>query len=55
MLSAAGLVMQAACIQLAARWLGALALGLGLSFCFRFWLCRAWVWRAPWPGPSVMA
>jgi putative flippase GtrA len=57
-LSAAGLVMQAACIQLAARLLGlpaALALGLALSFCFRFWLCRAWVWRAPWPGSSVMA
>lgn len=58
MLSAAGLVIQAACIQVAARPLGlpaALALGLGLSFCLRFWLCRAWVWRAPWPGSSVMA
>ena len=58
MLSAAGLVIQAACIQLTARLLGlpaALALGLGVSFCFRFWLCRAWVWRAPWPGSSVMA
>ena len=58
LLSAAGLVIQVACIQLAARPLGlpaALALGLGLSFCLRFWLCRAWVWRAPWPGSSVMA
>jgi putative flippase GtrA len=58
MLSAAGLVIQAACVQLAARLLGlpgALALGLGLSFGLRFWLCRAWVWRAPWPGSSVIA
>jgi putative flippase GtrA len=58
MLSAAGLVIQAACIQLAARLLGlpaALALGAGLSLCLRFWLCRAWVWRAPWPGSSAMA
>jgi putative flippase GtrA len=58
LLSIAGLVIQAACIQLTARLLGlpaALALGLGVSFCFRFWLCRAWVWRAPWPGSSVMA
>jgi putative flippase GtrA len=58
MLSAAGLVIQAACIQLAGRLLGlpaALALGLGLSFCLRLWLCRAWVWRAPWPGSSIMA
>jgi putative flippase GtrA len=58
MLSAAGLVIQAACIQLAARLLGlpgALALGLGLSFGLRFWLCRAWVWRARWPGSSVIA
>jgi putative flippase GtrA len=58
MLSAAGLIIQAACVQLAGRPLGlpaALALGLGLSFCLRFWLCRAWVWRAPWPGSSAMA
>ena len=58
MLSAAGLIIQAACVQLAGRPLGlpaALALGLGLSFCLRLWLCRAWVWRAPWPGSSAMA
>ena len=58
MLSAAGLVIQAACIQLAARLLGlpaALALGVGLSFCLRFWLCRAWVWRAPWPASPATA
>jgi putative flippase GtrA len=58
MLSAAGLVVQAVCIQLAARPLGlpgALALGLGLSFGLRFWLCRAWVWRARWPGSSAIA
>jgi putative flippase GtrA len=58
MLSAAGLVVQAFCIQLAARPLGlpgALALGLGLSFGLRFWLCRAWVWRARWPGSLAIA
>jgi putative flippase GtrA len=59
-LSAAGLVIQVTCIQLAADLLGrpaggALGLAVGLSLCLRFWLCRAWVWQAPWPAPPAAA
>lgn len=58
-LSAAGLVIQVACFQFTAHLLGlpadgALVLGVGLSFFFRFWSCRAWVWQASWSS-SVMA
>ena len=64
LLSGAGLVIQLACLRLADRGIGshdglryglAPATAIGLAAGFRYWSCRAWVWRAAKPAPGIAA
>jgi putative flippase GtrA len=62
LLTVAGQVIQLACLRLADGALGpfgelqysiALATAIGLAGVFRYWSCRAWVWRATKPAPGI--
>jgi putative flippase GtrA len=64
LLTGAGLVIQLACLRLAAGAPGphdglpygiALATAIGLPAVFRYWSCRAWVWRATKPALGIAA
>jgi putative flippase GtrA len=63
LLTGAGLAIQIACLRLALRALGphnGLSYGivltaLGPAAVFRYWSCRAWVWRATKPALEIAA
>ena len=64
LLTGAGLVIQLACLRLIGEAFGprdglpfgvALATALGPAAVFRYWSCRAWVWRATKPALGLAA